>query len=161
MAVPRGKGEEPASGTAGDGDGDGDRGGTSKAPPWNGVSVAAAVGSGVGRSSVRDNFGGNVPRWIETRREGEPGRGGRDGGGEGAAQGEEKNEATRQALSSRDARGAEKEQQEEEEQAVSSIPRAGLLRLLRKPGDLRRKVMASDAVRPILTDRDFTEVITT
>ncbi|CAM9461013.1 unnamed protein product [Pylaiella littoralis] len=38
-----------------------------------------------------------------------------------------------------------------------SIPKTALLKILRKEGALRRKVMASDAVRPILADQDFTK----
>lgn len=44
------------------------------------------------------------------------------------------------------------------EEAVLSVPRSELLRALRQSGLLRRKAMTSDAVRPILCDRDFTEV---
>lgn len=44
------------------------------------------------------------------------------------------------------------------EEVVLSVPRSELLRALRQSGLLRRKAMTSDAVRPILCDRDFTEV---
>lgn len=43
-------------------------------------------------------------------------------------------------------------------EVVLSVPRSELLRALRQSGLLRRKAMTSDAVRPILCDRDFTEV---
>ncbi|CAM9350037.1 unnamed protein product [Ectocarpus fasciculatus] len=40
---------------------------------------------------------------------------------------------------------------------VASVPRAEVLRMLRKQGHLRQKAMASDALRPILTDQHFTK----
>ncbi|CAM9124912.1 unnamed protein product [Hapterophycus canaliculatus] len=40
---------------------------------------------------------------------------------------------------------------------VHEVPRAEVLRVLRKQGNLRRTAMASDAIRPILTDRNFTK----
>lgn len=44
------------------------------------------------------------------------------------------------------------------EQAAATVPRSAWLRVLRQAGSLRRKAMASDALRPILTDGDFTKV---
>lgn len=41
---------------------------------------------------------------------------------------------------------------------VASVPRAEVLRMLRKQGHLRQKAMASDALRPILIDQHFTKV---
>lgn len=47
----------------------------------------------------------------------------------------------------------------QKEEAVLSVRRSDWLLVLRQPGALRRKAMASDAVRPILTDGDFTKVL--
>lgn len=41
---------------------------------------------------------------------------------------------------------------------VASVPRAEVLRMVRKQGHLRQKAMASDALRPILIDQHFTKV---
>lgn len=40
----------------------------------------------------------------------------------------------------------------------ATISRTGMMRILRQEGTLKRKALASDALRPILTDRKFTEV---
>ena len=43
-------------------------------------------------------------------------------------------------------------------ETVLSVPRSEIVQELRQSGLLRRKAMTSDALRPILCDRDFTEV---
>lgn len=48
--------------------------------------------------------------------------------------------------------------EEEKKGTVREVPRAEVLRVLRRQGSLRRTAMASDAIRPILTDRNFTKV---
>ncbi|CAM9362061.1 unnamed protein product, partial [Scytosiphon promiscuus] len=45
----------------------------------------------------------------------------------------------------------------EERHVREEVPRAEVLRVLRRQGSLRRTAMASDAIRPILTDRNFTK----
>eukprot|EP00903_Cladosiphon_okamuranus_P020324 g18647.t1 len=165
LAKPPARGAELTRGTGGDGDGAGERDSAPRTPTLNGELMAPAVGSGFGRSSVADNLaaGGGDSSGNGSGQEGEPGREAGDGGGGEAVQQVEQveqegqNEGTRRVSSGRDFRAAQEEEEEEEEAVATSLPRSGLLRLLRKPGTLRRKVMASDAVRPILTDRDFTK----
>ena len=70
--------------------------------------------------------------------------GGRGEGGRGAMRAEEEEDDNQNSV--------------RKEEVVSSVPRSELLRALRQSGLLRRKAMTSDAVRPILCDRDFTEV---
>eukprot|EP00752_Nemacystus_decipiens_P002026 g1941.t1 len=93
------------------------------------------------------------PKREQPGPEGEDRRGAGDGDvrdEEGVQEEPENGEAAGRASQ---CRGHERDRAE----PVPSIPRAGLLRLLRKPGGLRRKFMASDAVRPVLTDRVFTK----
>lgn len=106
-------------------------------------------GSGAGRTRTLGDTAGaepseQAPGGKETVREGQehPDEGERGEGGE-----KEGGHETRQASSSQQKVGE-----------TPSIPRAGLLRLLRKEGPLRRNLLASEALRPILTDRDFTKV---
>lgn len=111
------------------------------------VSPDGVDGSGVrGTPSAGSEPSEQATRGEQTVREGRehPDEGG--GGGEKEHEKDGGNE-TRRASSSQQGGGE-----------TPSIPRAGLLRLLRKEGPLRRNVLASEAVRPILTDRDFTKV---
>ena len=154
-------------GDSGGGGGSGDRVDSSMAPTSNGAPANPTVGAGLARSSsVSESLAEKAPRRSsETGSEGEPGRGagGTAGGaeqGSRAEDGEEKKSGAARPASSSSSSSSSTSRGEraEEEKAVPSIPRMGLLRLLRKQGGLRRKIMESDAVRPILTDRVFTKV---
>ncbi|CBJ27288.1 Serine/threonine-protein kinase Nek3 (NimA-related protein kinase 3) [Ectocarpus siliculosus] len=135
---------------------EGNDGGTTAATPPATTSTAAAVSPAEqgDPSTAAENLEQSLPdKEVGSRGTAET----KVAAGEGRVLGTEN--ANERKTESREKEETRRESSRQDEHAVgvASVPRAEVLRMLRKQGHLRQKAMASDALRPILIDQHFTK----